>query len=163
MNTKEAIKHNLDFNYMAMKQMLADLSDADLLVRPVPNANHIAWQLGHLITSEVGLLNYVPGARPAELPAGFAEKHDRKNVASDAAADFLSREQYLALFDRVRAGTEAALGKVSDTDLDQKLTGDVARYCPTVGAVFMLLGGHIMMHAGQFTVVRRKLGKPILF
>ena len=34
----------------------ADLSDADLLVRPAPSANHIAWQLGHLIASERNLV-----------------------------------------------------------------------------------------------------------
>ena len=29
--------------------------------------------------------------------------------------------------------------------------------------LFLMLGTHTMMHAGQFTVVRRKLGKPVLF
>ena len=35
---------------------LADLSDDDLFIRPHEKANHIAWQLGHLITSEYNLL-----------------------------------------------------------------------------------------------------------
>ena len=39
----------------------------------------------------------------------------------------------------------------------------MAAYMPTYGAMFSLLAGHTMMHAGQFTVVRRKLGKPVLF
>ena len=30
-------------------------------------------------------------------------------------------------------------------------------------AVLAALGGHWLMHASQFTVVRRKLGKPLLF
>jgi hypothetical protein len=29
--------------------------------------------------------------------------------------------------------------------------------------LFLLLAHHDLMHAGQFTVVRRKLGKPVLF
>jgi hypothetical protein len=35
-------------------------------------------------------------------------------------------------------------------------------YCPTIGALFNLLGAHQMMHAGQMIAVRRKLDKPVL-
>ena len=39
----------------------------------------------------------------------------------------------------------------------------MAKFAPTVGAMLLLNANHTMMHAGQFTVVRRKLGKPVLF
>ena len=52
MNAREAIKLNLNSSNMICQGYLADLTDADLLVRPVPGANHIAWQLGHLLISE---------------------------------------------------------------------------------------------------------------
>ena len=39
----------------------------------------------------------------------------------------------------------------------------MARLAPTLGALFFLMASHEMMHAGQFTVVRRQLGKPVLF
>ena len=48
-------------------------------------------------------------------------------------------------------------------DLDKPTPGEMAKYAPTVGALFLLTSNHVMMHAGQFTVVRRKLGKPVLF
>ncbi len=32
---------------------------------------------------------------------------------------------------------------------------------PTLGAVLLLAGSHVLMHSGQFVSVRRKLGKPI--
>ena len=54
---------------------LSDLSDADLLVRPTPGANHIAWQFGHLIESEPHLLKIIlPDAKMPELPAGFRRR-----------------------------------------------------------------------------------------
>jgi hypothetical protein len=34
---------------------------------------------------------------------------------------------------------------------------------PSLGGALLLAANHVMMHAGQFTVVRRKLGKPIAF
>jgi hypothetical protein len=39
----------------------------------------------------------------------------------------------------------------------------MAKFAPTVGAMLLLNANHVLMHAGQFSVVRRKLGKPVLF
>jgi len=39
----------------------------------------------------------------------------------------------------------------------------MAKIAPTLGALILLQSNHTLMHAGQFTVVRRKLGKPVLF
>ena len=67
------------------------------------------------------------------------------------------------LFDKVRSATSAALAKLSDADLDRPTTGQMAGFAPRLGDFFMLVANHTMMHAGQFSVVRRKLGKPVLF
>jgi hypothetical protein len=37
------------------------------------------------------------------------------------------------------------------------------KMCPTVGHVVHLFPTHAAMHIGQIQVLRRKLGKPILF
>jgi hypothetical protein len=39
----------------------------------------------------------------------------------------------------------------------------MAPFAPTLGALFVLVANHALMHGGQFSVVRRKLGKPVLF
>jgi hypothetical protein len=163
MTAKDAIKHTLNSNYFMLKQYLSDLSDADLLVRPAPNANHAAWQLGHLISAEVQLLGMIRGATPAALPAGFAERHSKDAARSESTAGFLKKQEYLDLFDKVRAATLASLDKQSDADLDTTTEGRMKDFAPNYGAVFLLLANHTMMHGGQFTVVRRTLGKPILF
>ncbi|MFM8221811.1 MAG: DinB family protein, partial [Planctomycetaceae bacterium] len=49
MNARDAIKLNLNMSDMIVRSYLSDLSDSDLLIRPVAGTNHIAWQLGHLI------------------------------------------------------------------------------------------------------------------
>jgi hypothetical protein len=51
---------------------------------------------------------------------------------------------------------------MSDADLDKPTAGDMAKYAPTLGGLFLLQANHTLMHAGQFTVVRRKLGKPVV-
>ena len=89
MNAREAIKIALTSTKEMMGWYLGDLSDADLLVRPVPNANHIAWQLGHLISSEKHLLGSQEiGAVWPELPAGFAEQHKKETAAMDPPRGF---------------------------------------------------------------------------
>lgn len=163
MNAKDAIRTALTSTQNILTWYLADLSDADLLVRPAPNANHIAWQLGHLIASEVQLGKMVPGAAYPELPAGFAEQHNKTTAAAEPPTGFRSKEEYLGLFKKVREATLATLAKISDADLDKPTPGDMAKFAPNLGALLLLQSNHTLMHAGQFSVVRRKLGKPVLF
>jgi hypothetical protein len=162
MKTQDAIKYALSSTQNVLNMYLEDLSDADLLVRPAPGANHIAWQLGHLIASEsrMGGGNITNAVYP-ELPAGFAERHNKDTASRDAG--FGTKAEYLALFNKVRQATIDSIAKLSDADLDKPTSGPVAAMAPTVGAMLLLNANHAMMHAGQFSVVRRKLGKPVLF
>jgi hypothetical protein len=161
MNAKDVLRNALKTNHDILSMYVSDLSDADLLVRPAPGANHIAWQLGHLINSESRMLGQLPGGKPPPLPAEFVEKHKKAGAATDAG--FLTKQQYLNLYSQVREATLAALANVPEADLDKPISGDIARLAPTVGALFFLAANHEMMHAGQFSVTRRKLGKPVLF
>lgn len=161
MNAKDVIRGASALSLTVVKSYVSDLTDAELLVRPGPGCNHIAWQLGHLIGSEADLLNMIcPNA--VELPAGFAEKYTKETARSDDPTQFLTRQQYVELFDRINAATLAALDALPDADLDKPGPEPLKRMCPTVGMVFVLIASHPMMHAGQFVPVRRALGKPIL-
>ena len=72
MNTKDAIRQTYDLSHRVVNGYLGDFTDEELMQRPGEGCNHVAWQLGHLISSECSLLNMVaPGAAP-ELPEGFA-------------------------------------------------------------------------------------------
>jgi hypothetical protein len=164
MTGKDAIKYALQSTHGMVGMYLSDLSDADLLARPAPSANHIAWQLGHLIVAEPHLLSqYLPGAQWPKLPAGFADKHTKETARLDGAANFFKKNEYLSLYGQVREATIGALEKLSDADLDRPTTGDMAKFAPNLGTMLLLNANHTMMHVGQFTAVRRKLGKPVLF
>jgi uncharacterized damage-inducible protein DinB len=162
MNAKDAFRQSYETSDMVVRAYLDDLGDADLLVRSVPGANHIAWQLGHLITSTHHMLAGLGQAVPA-LPDGFTEAHGKEAAGRDDPARFSTKAQYLALMDQVKAAVTAAIETTREAKLDDPGPEAMRDYAPTVGAVLLLLGNHWMMHAGQFVPIRRKLGRPPLF
>jgi hypothetical protein len=160
MNARDVIRNTIETSQQLAQSYLEDLTDADLLVRPVPGANHIAWQLGHLIHAEHELVTAAcPGTMPA-LPAGFSEKYTAETSNLDDAKAFHTKSEYLKLWNEQRAATLKALDSLSETDLDKPAP---VQWVKTVGALFNMMGGHPLMHVGQWAVVRRKLGRKPLF
>ena len=162
MNAKDAIRSSANLSSMILKAYISDLDDADLMRRPVEGCNHLAWQLGHLISSEVELLESVAPGQGIELPAGFADAHSKEACNNDDPADFCEKRTYVEMFDKVRAASLAALDAYVQSDLDNPAPEDFREFCPTIGDMFTMIATHPMMHAGQFVIVRRQLGKPIL-
>jgi uncharacterized damage-inducible protein DinB len=161
MNAKDAIRQVIGHSDMLLNSYVNDLEDADLRIRPVEGMNSIAWQLGHLLSSERGMVEGVkPGSCPA-LPDGFEENHNRDQAKSDDTSKYLSKNEYLALIQAQRAATKAVLDGLSESDLDTPGPERMRNFCPTVGSVMMLTGTHYLMHLGQFVAVRRKLNKPV--
>jgi len=163
MDSRGAIRQAIGIADMVAFSYLEALDDADLLVRPVEGANHIAWQLGHLITSENGLLSSVRAGSMPPLPEGFADKYTKETSQSDDAAHFHTKSEYLQLMKQQREATLKLLDQLSDEDLDAPAPEQYRAHFPTVGAIMTLQAAHTLMHAGQWTVLRRKLGKPVLF
>ena len=44
-----------------------------------------------------------------------------------------------------------------------EIDGPLGAMVPHVAGLFLLTANHVIMHTGQFSVVRRKLGKPVKF
>ena len=87
---------------------VSDLDDADLMRRPGEGCNHLAWQLGHLIASEVQLLESVAPGKSAELPEGFAEAHSKEVCGNDDPQGFHNKATYVELFDKMEQDLMAA-------------------------------------------------------
>jgi hypothetical protein len=162
MNANDAIRKTMSFSSQVLKSYVSDLSDAELMQRPAPGCNHLAWQLGHLISSECGLLNMIcPGFAP-QLPDGFEKNHSKDAKDATDPQQFCSKDEYLALMEKVRSATEKALTTQTAENFDQPAPEHIRQLCPTVGDVWCLIAIHGMMHAGQFVPVRRALGKAVV-
>lgn len=162
MDARTAIEQAYGFSEMVLTSYVNDFTDAELLTRPGKDCNHVAWQLGHLICSEVQLLESIVPGHAVTLPEGFVEKHSKENKDSDTASDFTTVAEYLRLFGELKKATFAALSTQTADDLAEPAPEFLASMCPNRCAVFILIATHAMMHVGQFVPVRRQLGKPIV-
>jgi hypothetical protein len=150
-------------NLELLKWTLADFSEADMLVRPCAGANHGLWQLGHLINSEVFMVNACRPGAGAELPAGFGDRYSPKTAGVDDPKALGTKAELLELLGKVRAATIRWIGSLNEAEMSRPGPEMMREFAPTVGHIAMLMPDHLLMHLGQLQVIRRKLGKPILF
>jgi hypothetical protein len=162
MNAKDAIRAASEMILLVINKYIDDLSDADLLCRPGPGCNHLAWQLGHVIASNARLIDSICPGQGQKLPAGFAENHSKEMRESDDPAKFCSKQEYVDLLKGMEQSVNAALASVPEERLDEPSPEPFRSRFPTVGRLLTLIANHLLMHAGQFVVVRRQLGKPIV-
>jgi hypothetical protein len=158
-SVNDLLTSSLKMNYDMFKMTLADMTDAELMTRPVAGANHGNWQIGHLIGAEIALIGG-SGAKMPELPVGFKERYTKETSKSDDASKFATKAELLAIYDKVRAASIEFAKSVTPAQLAAK--GPV-EFTPTAGDAIQMQMVHVGMHWGQIQVLRRKLGKPILF
>ena len=144
-----------------MKLHLADFSDADMLKRPCNAANHTAWMVGHLATSEATLINIAtPGAIPEQSMA-MRERHSSKGTKLDEG--FVGKDELIRLLGETREKSIEWLLKLTDADWNREMPKQFENFAPTVGHLALMVPMHANMHLGQIQGVRRALGKPVIF
>ena len=162
MKVQEIYKIAVGTSDMFVKMYLSDFSDADLMVRPDPAANHAAWQMAHLIKSEHNMIEAIKPGHAAKLPDGFLERHTKEMKDSNNSSDFLTKAEYIEIYERQRSSTLEVITTITDEELSKPGPEGMRTLAPTVASVLYIAATHPMLHCGQFVVIRRKLGKPVL-
>lgn len=162
MSQQQTILAILERGRGMLRGHLADFTEADFLVRPVPTANHVAWQLSHLLKGFPAMLSAFGADGKFTVPAKAAAVTKETAKVDDAAA-FPTKDELID-------GNEAAIGilieavkGMTDADLDQPSPEYFHRFATTLGQLALMVPLHQSMHIGQIQVIRRKLGKPVLF
>lgn len=143
-----------------VKFYVEDMTDDDLRVRATPETNHWNWQWGHLIVSEVFHIESLGRGAAPELSDEFRAAYSNENSRSDDPADFLDREALAREQLRIRTYTFETLEGLSEEQLVGPTPPVLDYLGPTVASVFTGEIVHWMMHIGQLTVIRKRLGKP---
>ena len=107
----------------------------------------------------------IEGVAPGKMnraPEGFEARHCKEHLNDDSPANFYSKAEYFKVLDEQRKGTLAFLDTLSDEDLSKPF--DMFNgFIKSVGEAVMMPASHEMMHLGQYSTVRRKLGKAHAF
>ena len=160
MSNAELFSKNILQSKGMIDMFLKDFSDADMLFRPAKTANHAMWQMGHLTNSVRGI---VTSCDPnVAFPFEDDTRFGKSKASIDDASFFPGKAELLGRFDQAMDVAAAWVAKLSDADLAKPTPERMQRFAPTVANAAILLASHPFMHIGQFTVMRRALGKPIL-
>lgn len=162
MNGISVIRGEMKLSDFLVNTYLQDLSEEECLQRPAPGANHIIWQLGHLITSEAGLMEACLPGRLAALPEGFAARYTKETAALDDPEAFHTKQELLERYAAQRQATDSIFAELNDSFLDEPSPEAYRARFPNVGSVLSLVAIHPLLHCGQWVVVRRMLGKPVI-
>jgi len=157
----DVVVPSIEFTTGLLKSHLADFTDAELFVRTCPAANHAMWQVGHLVGSEAQMAGAING-RGSILPETFTNLFKKTTATVDDPAAFPTRAELMEAFEKVRATTVETVSALKDEDLGKTAPG-LPPFASTFGQLAVLLSTHVAMHIGQLQVMRRVLGKPVLF
>ncbi|MBC7965933.1 MAG: DinB family protein, partial [Fuerstia sp.] len=86
----------------------------------------------------------------------------KENTGSNNPADFLAKQGYTDLANKVHEAVIALLDAFPEKKLDDPSPEHFRGMFPTMGSMFLLIATHSMMHAGQIVPLRRELGKPVV-
>lgn len=122
--------------------------------------SHVAWQVGHLASSQYRLCLARLRPRTPEdetlIPAGFITMFGREALPANVTG--YTAEQILAVFDRVHERVLAELPGYPDAELDLPPVGlSHPLFTTRIGAL-RYAPLHEMIHCGQIALIRRQLG-----
>ena len=156
----DTIAQALTQSAMLLNRYTADLTPQEYLHRPTPKANCVAWTIGHLILSDRGVLKRLNVADLPALPDGF-EKRFSRDEGCPQANEFGDVSLLLPLFNQHRQRLIDTIKRTTPQELNAPLEKPHPMFA-NAGEMALFMAAHAAMHAGQFTIIRRSLGRPPL-
>ena len=160
MSHPQSIVAVVDLTRGLLGNHLADFTEAEMLARTSPAANHAAYQLSHLIRTTGSMVAaFVPDLKftPPALVAAKAPP------TSDDPAAFPPKAELLASLNALLDALKTGILATADADFDKPTPEQFQKFVPTLGQLALMVPVHLGMHLGQIQSIRRKLGKPVLF
>ncbi|MGD0440035.1 MAG: DUF664 domain-containing protein [Acidimicrobiales bacterium] len=162
MTSTELLSDGFGRIHEIVKEVLADLSTAELTARIDPEANSIAWLVWHLTRVQDDHISEVAGTEQVWTSSGFAQRFalplessdtgygHRPNQVGSVTAD---AELLGGYFRAVHANTLRFVQHLSEADLDRVVD---ERWDPpvTLGVRLVSVIADDLQHAGQAAYIR---------
>ena len=82
------------------------------------------------------LADQLPGAQYPDIPPAINSLGNERSGKVDPPEGYLPKAKYLECLGQLRAVTMAAVDKLTDADFDKPTTNTMAKFAPTLGALF---------------------------
>jgi hypothetical protein len=142
-----------------MRDLVADLSDEEMLRQPAGVPNHAAWTIGHVVFScqemaaELGVGSW--------LPADWGTNFGYGSAPGSVDPRYATKPVLLGLLQDAGERLRVALLRIDESTLANPLPDEKAReIMPTIGhALLQVVAAHAAFHAGQLAAWRRAIGR----
>ena len=142
-------------------QLLASTKLEDWFRQPPGGVSNIAWQVGHVATSQYRLvLERFRGAKPEDaalIAPEFMKLFGKDSVPDPDPRKYPTAEEIRATFDRVYQQAMKELKTVDDAELDKPPLMPHALFKTKLWALTWCIQ-HETLHTGQIGLLRRLLG-----
>jgi uncharacterized damage-inducible protein DinB len=141
--------------------MTDDLTPAEFTAQPIAGGNSVAWTIGHLAVTLSGTAKRLGATDFPVIPPELASKFTTTRRSADVQTDLGGPGELLPLFDAALASVIGVVPNLTADQLSQPPRGR-APFSTTEGGAILFGASHIILHAGQISLIRRSLGKPPL-
>jgi len=161
----ELLVHLLEGTRKLTLLQVQDLTDAEMAFQPRPGLNNALWLLGHIVTSEDGLiLRWCAG--DSAMPEEYRKLFFMGTTPQSDPSAYPGKDEILEVLAQVHTRALEVVSAISPGELDEQPMGyeempEGARelfWCK--GACIYGHARHEAVHAGQITMLRRLMGKP---
>lgn len=156
MTGKQAIEQQYELFYRVMRANLADMTAEQSLLQPSPGGNCANWILAHVIAAHNAVMD-LAGEAPVMDPATVERARAEPVTGPDEGYDW---SEMTARFEASMGRCLAAIGRLSDAQLEEGGFTDPFGTQVTRGGLLNLLAMHQNYHAGQLGLSRRLAGLP---
>lgn len=153
---------NMEWGRMLLTEMAKATPDDKFYEVPCEGGNHAAWNIGHIAVTDDLIRAQLGGGEPV-LSTEWHDMFKGGSVCKPGAEGHPTREELLDGLARSRAAVVAWLSGLSESELNEPLTGGIAELAQDRIMLMGSLASHEAFHAGQISVARRVFGMPPLF
>ena len=165
MNVTDLMVHCLEDTRKHTLAQVEDLTDPEMMFQPKPDVNHATWLLGHVVTSENGLiLRWCAGE--SAMPGRFLKVFFMGTGPDPDPSVYPAKEEILKVLADVHTRAVEVVKGLSAEQLDERPVG-YEEMPPGARELFWCKGAciwhhasHEAGHAGQISMLRRLMGKP---
>ena len=144
--------------------LLEDIEASAWFAMPGPGIGHVAWQVGHLTSSQVALIHVrcFDKSYDAVLPSGFREAFGKGSTPVASRGAYPAVAEIRTAFDRIQAEALELIAGMPETELALPPGSDPHPLFTTKRGAIATAALHETFHAGQIALIRRLSGKPPL-